>query len=107
MIREQWIKPDDQLLKMNAANALIFAVLGSAMELLPRVFPGWFAHQGDNSGVARALWLSVMGAIQLGLGLGWVVRAHLVPLSVRVLSSAPVGDAEAIALSNSHRVAGR
>jgi hypothetical protein len=92
---------------MNAANALMFAVFGTAMELLPRVFPGWFAHPADNCAAARALWLSVMGAVQIGLGLGWIFRMHLVPLSARMLSSAPAGDSEAIALSKSHGVAGR
>jgi hypothetical protein len=91
---------------MNAANALIFAVLGSAMEILPRLFPGWIAHQGGDCGAARALWLAVMGTVQIGLGLGYLVRAHLVPLSVRLLSSAPVGDAEAIALSTTRSATG-
>lgn len=92
---------------MNAANAVIFAFLGLAMELLPRVFPGWFSHLDADCAGARILWLEVMGWVQMGLGLSHVVRTHLVPLSERVLSPAPVGGAEVLALSNTRSVAGR
>lgn len=92
---------------MNAANALMFAVLGLAMELLPRVFPGWFSPLHADCAGARVLWLEFMGVVQIGLGLGHLVRTHLVPLSERALSPAPAGDAEVLALSNTRSVAGR
>jgi hypothetical protein len=92
---------------MNAANALIFAVLGAAMELLPKAFPGWFLHLDGGCSGARELWLRVMGTVQLGLGLSHFVRAHLVPLSVRILGPANAGGSEVLALSNTRSAAGR
>jgi hypothetical protein len=105
LIPERKQTPDDQKEPMNAANALIFAVLGAAMELVPKAFPGWFLHlDGDCSG-ARELWLRVMGMVQIGLGLSHFVRTHFVPLSVRIL--APAGGSEVLALSNTRSAAGR
>jgi len=92
---------------MNVLNALIFALFGTTMELLPRVFPLWFPPTGADQASARALWLDVMGAVQIGLGSGYLLRAHVVPAVVRILSAVPAGDRGSLALPDPRIVAGR
>jgi hypothetical protein len=83
---------------MNAINALIFAVLGSAMEILPRAFPSLFPHYGSDQSSARALWLAVMGAVQITLGVGIVLTSHLFPAVTRLFAVAPSREPGRIAL---------
>jgi hypothetical protein len=83
---------------MNALNAILFATFGVAMEFLPKVFPSWFPHTSADSTSARALWLNVMGFVQLGLGLGYIFRAYLVPLGYRIFW--PATETGAMALPN-------
>jgi len=64
---------------MNATNALAFAALGTLMELLPRAFPSWFPHTGADESSCRALWLAVMGATQITIGVGFLLTAHALP----------------------------
>ena len=85
---------------MNAPNAVIFAVIGAAMELLPRLFPSWFPPSGADQSSGRALWLGVMGVLQLGLGLGYIIRLQLVPFTMRILSAVPAGERGSLALPN-------
>jgi hypothetical protein len=92
---------------MNDLDALIFALLGSVMEFLPIVFPSWFPRSGADQSSARALWLGVMGATQVAIGAGYVIRAHVVPAVIRMFSATPGGDRSSVALSNSRAVAGR
>jgi hypothetical protein len=92
---------------MNASNALIFAALGSVMELLPRVFPSWFTHTGADEQSCRALWLSIMGAVQLTLGLGLVIRSHIFPAVSRIFVSAPAQEPGTLALPNPRAVTSR
>jgi hypothetical protein len=73
---------------MNAFNAIVFAAFGSAMEALPRLFPSWFPPTGSDQSSTRALWLATMGAVQITLGIGFVVRAHFVPFFSRIFSTA-------------------
>ncbi len=77
------------------------------MELLPRVFPSWFPPTGADQASGRALWLDVMGAVQLGLGAGYLLRAHVVPAAARILSAIPAGDRGSFALPDPRIVSGR
>jgi hypothetical protein len=92
---------------MNVLNALIFAAFGAVMEVLPEVFPSWFVRTGADCSSARALWLDVMGVVQIGMGLGCIVSAHLAPFAVRFLSTEPARDSGTLALPNPRGVAGR
>lgn len=93
--------------QMNLLNALIFAAVGSVMDLLPAVFPLWFPPNGADQSSARALWLDTMGVVQIALGVGYLVRTQILPAAVRLLLAAPAGNREQIALTNPHAVAGR
>jgi hypothetical protein len=84
---------------MNALNALVFTAIGSIMEILPRAFPSWFPPTGADQASARELWLALMGAVQIAVGLGFIVRAHVVPFAYRLLPRVPEGTG-ALALPN-------
>ena len=92
---------------MNALNSLIFAALGVAMEMLPKAFPALFPHSGADSASARALWLDVMGAVQVFLGLGYILRVHVLPFVARIVAIAPTGEAGALELPNTRAVNAR
>jgi hypothetical protein len=53
---------------MNALDALVFAALGAVMEILPKAFPSWFPPTGSDQASARALWLALMGVVQISIG---------------------------------------
>jgi hypothetical protein len=91
---------------MNDLNAAIFALIGFVMELLPAAFPSWFPPTGADQSSARALWLDIMGAVQAGLGLGYMARAHVVPFAARMFA-VTAGDRGAAALPEPRVVAGR
>jgi hypothetical protein len=91
---------------MNDSNALIFSLIGTAMELLPKAFPSWFPPTGCDQSSARALWLCVMGAVQIGLGLAHFFRAHAVPAAARILSAVPDETRGPLALPRPRAVAG-
>jgi len=92
---------------VNLLNALIFAALGSALEILPRAFPGWFPHTGADSASSRAIWLKLMGSLQIALGLGFILRAHVVPVVLRIVATAPEQEAGTLALPNPRGVSVR
>ncbi len=92
---------------MNGLNAAIFALIGGVMELVPRLFPSWFPPTGGDQANARALWLAVMGVAQMALAASYVIRSHVVPLTLRVASSVPASDRGTLALPNPRGVAGR
>lgn len=92
---------------MNALNALVFAALGTAMEVLPKAFPSWFPHVGADSANARALWLDLMGAVQILLGLGFIVWFHAIPTAARIVAMVPAGEAGALALPPARGVIAR
>jgi hypothetical protein len=85
---------------MNALNAVVFAALGSSMEILPKIFPSWFPPTGSDQSSTRALWLALMGAVQIAIGLGFIVRAHVIPGFQRVFSSARATEPGTLALPN-------
>jgi len=74
------------------------------MEVLPKVFPSWFPPTGADQSSTRALWLALMGAVQITLGLGFIIRAHVVPGVYRIFSSAPAAGAGALALPHARGV---
>jgi hypothetical protein len=92
---------------MNDLNAIMFALIGSVMELLPVIFPAWFPRDGGDLASTRGLWLDIMGVVQIGLGAGYIVRAHFVPATLRIFSAIPAGERESLALANPRAVAGR
>jgi hypothetical protein len=92
---------------MNGVNAALFALVGSAMELLPRLFPASFPPSGADQASARALWLSAMGVLQIGLGLAYLVRLHVVPFATRAVAAIRTGERGSLALSNPRAVSGR
>ncbi|HEY5079821.1 MAG TPA: hypothetical protein VII43_08235 [Opitutaceae bacterium] len=73
---------------MNAQNALTFAILGAAMEILPVLFPSWFPRCSADHASTRALWLSFMGAIQIALAVGFILGGHVFPFFARFASTA-------------------
>lgn len=77
---------------MNAVNALVFAAFGAVMEFLPKAFPSWFPPARADQDSARALWLALMGAVQIALGVGFLVRVHVVPVAYRLFSLIPSGS---------------
>lgn len=91
---------------MNALNALVFAAFGAVMEILPRAFPSLFPPTRSDQDSARALWLAFMGAVQITVALGFVVRAYLVPMSLRLVSMVPAGSGT-LALPNPRGVTTR
>lgn len=92
---------------MNILNAVAFSAVGSLMELLPRAFPAWFPPTHADQASCRALWLGLMGAVQLTLGLGYLIRAHVLPVIVRLASVAPDGEQGALALRSARGMADR
>lgn len=83
---------------MNLFNAVVFSAIGGLMELLPRAFPAWFPPTHADQASCRALWLDLMGALQVTLGVGYLIRAHAMPALARLLSVAPDGEQGALAL---------
>jgi|CZKI01.1.fsa_nt_gi hypothetical protein len=92
---------------MNDPNALVFCLIGSAMELLSRAFPSWFPPTGGDQSSARALWLAVMGAVQIGLGAAHLVRAHAAPAAIRIFSAISANGRDPLALPHPRPAAGR
>jgi hypothetical protein len=89
---------------MNALNAIFFAALGSSMEIMPKVFPSWFPPTGSDQSSTRALWLALMGAVQITIGMGFVVRAYAIPAFLRIFSSAHATEPGALALPSTRGV---
>jgi hypothetical protein len=89
---------------MNATNALAFAALGTLMELLPRAFPSWFPHTGADESSCRALWLAVMGATQITIGVGFLLTAHALPALRALFIRVPSGERGSLVLPESRGV---
>jgi len=89
---------------MNLANALVFAVLGWVLEMLPKAFPSWFPHTGSDVANSRALWLGLMGGVQMAVGLGFILRTYGVPAFQRLVSLVPSGEATPLSLPGARGV---
>ena len=92
---------------MNIINALIFSAIGSLMEILPRAFPSWFPPTHADQASCQALWLDLMGAVQMTLGIGYMLRTHVAPAVVRILSPERNGEPGALALPSLRGTADR
>jgi hypothetical protein len=79
--------------QMNSLNAFAFAALGLAMRVAPWAFPALFPHSGANESSTSALWMAFMGAMQVGIGVAYLARAHAFPLVARLISSEARGAA--------------
>jgi hypothetical protein len=77
---------------MNFLNATIFALVGTAMEVIPALFPSWFPRNCADQASARLIWLNLMGAAQIALGVGYVIRVHLIPAFVSIVAAVPSGE---------------
>jgi hypothetical protein len=77
------------------------------MGLLPHLFPAWFSAANSDASGARVAWLYVMAATQVGLGLGYIAQAHVIPFAVRLVSVDRSVDSAALALSKQRGVPGR
>lgn len=62
---------------MNTGNSFGFVLLGAVMTLCPWLLPQGFPPTGFDGTSTRALWLEVMGAVQIGLGAGWLLQVWL------------------------------
>ncbi|HVU35879.1 MAG TPA: hypothetical protein VHE61_20735 [Opitutaceae bacterium] len=71
---------------MNNGNALGFVVFGAVMWLLPIAAPGWFPHGAVDGTSARAIWIELMGTVELVLGLSFLVHRWCVPAVQRWIS---------------------
>jgi hypothetical protein len=74
---------------MNNRNAWGFVSFGFVMGLLPLLAPAWFPPTGIDGTSARAVWLEVMGGVQLVLGGLRVLWHALVPAFIRWLAFTP------------------
>jgi hypothetical protein len=77
---------------MNSLNAFLFALVGSAMEIIPVLFPSLFPRNCADQASTRMLWTSFMGSTQIALGAGYMIRAHVLPTLAGIISSAPAGE---------------
>jgi hypothetical protein len=75
--------------KMNVFNSLMFAALGAVMEFMPRFVPSWFPRFDADQASCRTQWLSLMGAVQITIGVGLFLTTHAFPVFSRAFASAP------------------
>jgi hypothetical protein len=83
---------------MNLFNSLMFAAFGAVMEFMPRLFPSWFPRGSADEASGRALWLSLMGAVQITLGVGLLMTTCVFPALSRAFSLAPARRPDAVGL---------
>lgn len=81
--------------------------MGSAMGLIPILFPSWVLHGGADASSARALWLEIMAATQFGLGLGYLAKARVFPFVARLLATETAAEPGALALPRQRGISGR
>ena len=62
---------------MNSGNAIGFIVLGAVMSVLPHLFPGLCPATGFDGTSARALWLQLMGLVELAVGGSYLANVGL------------------------------
>src|SRR5688500_2840565 len=74
---------------MNTGNASGFLLFGVVMWILPDVAPDLFPRQSVDGSSARALWVQVMGLVQLAIGFGFLVQLAVWPRLTRWLATEP------------------
>jgi hypothetical protein len=92
--------------QMNSMNAFAFAALGMAMRVLPWAFPALFPRTGAYEASTGALWMAFMGAVQVGIGIAYLARAHVLPVFVRLISAAPADASGAASLPAARGITG-
>jgi hypothetical protein len=92
---------------MNQLNSLMFAAFGAVMEFMPRLFPSWFPRGSADEASGRALWLSLMGAVQITLGVGLFLTTFVFPAVSRAFSSAPARRPDPVGLPAARGVTAR
>jgi hypothetical protein len=83
---------------MNLFNSVMFAAFGAVMEFLPRFFPSLFPRGGADQASCRVLWLSLMGAVQITIGVGLFLTTLVFPAISRAFSAAPARRPDAVGL---------
>jgi hypothetical protein len=83
---------------MNALNALLFALLGFAMESLPHLFPTWFPRNCADRDSTQALWLAFVGGTQVAIGAAFIGWVHILPALARAIRTSPAGEAGTLPL---------
>jgi hypothetical protein len=92
---------------MNGLNAFLFVTMGSAMGFLPHLFPSLFPPTGADESSTRALWLSVVGATQVAIGLAYIAQAQVFPFAMRLVAMIRGSDTATLALPKTRAVSGR
>ncbi|HEY1792801.1 MAG TPA: hypothetical protein VGG34_07775 [Opitutaceae bacterium] len=92
---------------MNTPNTMILAALGMVMEALPRVFPAWFPPTGADQASARALWLAVMGGVEVAIAAGFLARLLALPLAFRLFRLVRAHEQASIGLPSARGISGR
>ena len=59
---------------MNTSNSVGFVTLGTVMAVLPTLFPQAFPGTGFDGTSTRALWLNVVGTVQILLGVSFLLQ---------------------------------
>jgi hypothetical protein len=90
-----------KLANMNAANATVFALIGTAMEIIPRAFPLWLSGGLPGDSRVSALWLLFMGLVQMVLAATYFVRVRVIPWLARRGSASQQHAIQAIPFSAS------
>ncbi|HEY4990319.1 MAG TPA: hypothetical protein VII09_10955, partial [Opitutaceae bacterium] len=79
----------------------------SVMEIVPRAFPSLFPPSGADQASGRALWLALMGTVQIVLGFGFIIRTQVIPAALRILSAVPAAGTGSLALPSPRGVTSR
>jgi hypothetical protein len=69
---------------MTTANARGFLFLGLAMALLPMAASGAFPPTGIDGSNTRALWLGLVGWVQMAIGAAWLGQAAVARVASRL-----------------------
>ena len=69
---------------MTTNNAIAFLVLGLGMFLAPVEFPQFFPPNAMDGSCTSALWLGLMGALQLAMGAGFAAYNETVRLQAAI-----------------------
>ena len=68
---------------MTRGSSLLFFLLGLGMTLAPRLVPQAFPANGLDGSSSRAVWLALMGALNLSVGLGYAASRAVAAIGAR------------------------
>ena len=92
---------------MNALNAVLFGMTGSAMQALPHLKPDWFPASAPDQASTSGLWMAFMGLVLAWIGVSHLVRTIAVPALLRVMAIVRPDETAAAALPAARGIAGR